>query len=89
MNCCLCCGGPRQYTAVTQLVQNYRSHQDILDLPSYLFYGGVLKSASSAEDVALPDGVQQHLGLGACPSASESRTTGRVLFDGIVHVIGL
>ena len=50
---------------MVQLVRNYRSHQDLLDLPSQLFYGGVLRSACHPEDVALPSTLSESYDLSA------------------------
>jgi hypothetical protein len=52
---------------MVQLVRNYRSHQDLLDLPSQLFYGGVLRSACRPEDVALPGTLSDSYDLSASP----------------------
>jgi superfamily I DNA and/or RNA helicase len=52
---------------MVQLVRNYRSHQDLLDLPSQLFYGGVLRSACRSEDVTLPGTLSESYDLSASP----------------------
>ena len=52
---------------IVQLTRNYRSHQDLLDLPSQLFYRGVLRAACDPEDVALPGTISESFDLGARP----------------------
>ena len=39
---------------ITQLVRNYRSHEDIIKLPSKLFYGNKLMACASEPSTALP-----------------------------------
>jgi len=40
-----------------QLTKNYRSHPDILAIASEYFYGGLLESKASADDIRLPAGL--------------------------------
>ncbi|KAK3250048.1 hypothetical protein CYMTET_40548 [Cymbomonas tetramitiformis] len=47
-------GLPCRRTMVT-LVRNYRSHPDILHLPSKLFYGGALQAATPEDQLSLPE----------------------------------
>ena len=39
---------------ITQLTRNYRSHADVLSLPSRLFYGNSLQCCADAATIALP-----------------------------------
>lgn len=48
---------------LTQLRANYRSHQDILALPSRLFYQSQLLAASDEKTLELPNGLMGELNL--------------------------
>lgn len=56
-------GGARK--RMTQLVRNYRSHEDVLTLPSSLFYGGSLQCCALGEQTSMPDSWAAQQGMAA------------------------
>ena len=51
---------------ITRLTRNYRSHADVLALPSALFYAGALQPCASTDVVALPSAWLERHGGGRC-----------------------
>ena len=51
MECPVYAAKPRDPRLITKLVRNFRSHPDLISLPSRLFYEGELIACAAAEDV--------------------------------------